>query len=272
MKDNKLISAMDLIDEKYMQEAITEQKPAIKHTFSKRRMVVLVAAVIAILAMTLVSVAASRYRPSKDILFGNNTDVLFETEIDPETGESVQWFKPEIIAQSSGVPEVYTLDVPAIVNIDLLPIPEGYELNFLEMFHRADSLDYCPTSVNCLFNVWNKQTDENGVTMITGKMLYIFITETAQDAQVAIEHKGEMTQTKIGDIDLYYYSDEYAHTEPFEHDSQKINYLAIGDGYQITVYTEVYDTNCELYSWEDLPTYEEVVAIIEAVDNMFHPD
>ena len=272
MKENKLISAMDFIDEKYMQEAITSQKPAIKHTISKRKVIVLVAAVIAILAMTLVSVAASRYRPQKDIPFGNNTDVLFETKINPETGEPEQWFKPEIIAQSSGVHEFYTLDVPAIVNIDLLPIPEGYELNHQDIRYRADAPDYSPTWVGYLFDVWNKRTDENGVTMITGKLLSINVTETAQDAQVVIEHKGEMMQTRVGDINLYYYCDEYAHTEPFEHDSQIINYLAIGDGYRIFIRTEVYDTNCELYSWEDLATYEEVVAIIEAVDNMFHPE
>lgn len=52
MKENKLISAMDLIDEKYMQEAITEQKPAIKHTISKRRTLVLVAAVLLVILAT----------------------------------------------------------------------------------------------------------------------------------------------------------------------------------------------------------------------------
>lgn len=48
MKENKLISAMDFIDEKYMQEAITYQKPAIRHTISKRGVALLVAAVLVI--------------------------------------------------------------------------------------------------------------------------------------------------------------------------------------------------------------------------------
>ncbi|MBQ8395997.1 MAG: hypothetical protein IJX54_03250, partial [Oscillospiraceae bacterium] len=51
MKENKLISAMDFIDEKYMQEAITEHKPAIKHTI-KRKTALLIAAVLLILFAT----------------------------------------------------------------------------------------------------------------------------------------------------------------------------------------------------------------------------
>ncbi|MBQ8624089.1 MAG: hypothetical protein IJ424_06960 [Oscillospiraceae bacterium] len=233
--------------------------------------VIIIAAVVAlVLAATLTAVSVN-YDRARQISFGNSQwwEDVDAFVVDPETGE--EWLKPEYIFTMPK--ENMIFDFPAIIDKDKLPIPEGYELSHEDIRTLEEAPPYHTSWVVYHYTDINSYKDENGTTMVEGKWLSVTVEELYEDTEVSIEHDGEMFRTKVGDVDLYYYSEERIPTDlGFEHDVQETTYLAVGEKYRILITASVYDTNCEVYDWDDLPTLEEISAIIEAIDNMIYPD
>lgn len=255
MKENKLISAMDFIDEKYMQEAIGTQKPAIKHTISKRKVIVLVAAVIAILAMTLVSVATAKFNYFYEIPFGNQTLSLFG--YDSETGES------EAIMVGQMPDEKFIFDLTALIDVDKLPIPEGFKPSVIYEMNTGGELviakpRYFKHTVNLYYNGTFTEIDENGEECTYGKNLEIHIDERYKNTRITVLHDGEMNVVQLGDFEVYYYYDEDMHC---------INYATLGKKYSIRIVNSSYNMN-----EKGILTLEEISALLEAIDSMIYPN
>lgn len=234
-----------------------------------KKLIIIAAVVVVVLAATLTVVSVT-YDRGRQITFGNSPWYEDEDvyEVDPETGE--HWFKPEY--WFSLPKEEMIFDLPAIIDKDKIPVPEGYELTFEDVRRLEDTPPYHTTWVVYDFSNVKSYEDENGITMREGKRIWITIEETYDGMEVSLEHDGEMFKTKVGDVDLYYFNEERIPTNlGFEHDEQITEYLAVGDKYKIHITTIVYDTECEAYDWDDLPTLEEVSAMVEAIDNMIYP-
>lgn len=255
MNEKDIMNSLTDINSKFIDEAISEQAPAIKRTFSKRRMVVLVAAVIAIIAMTLVPVATAKFNHFYEIPFGNQTSTLFK--YDSETGEF------EVITVGQLPDEKFIFDLPALIDSDKLPIPEGFKPSVIYEMNTGGELviaepRYFKHTVNLYYNGTFTETDENGEECTYGKNLAIHIDERYENTRITVLHDGEMNVVQLGDFEVYYYYDEDMHC---------VNYATLGKKYSIRIVNSSYNMN-----EKGILTLDEISALLEAIDSMIYPD
>lgn len=220
-----------------------------------KKVVIIAAALTLVLAATLVTVATAKFNFFYEIPFGNQTLSIFG--YDPETGES------EVIAVGKLPDEKFIFDLPALIDTDKLPIPEGFKPSVIHEIGDNGELviaepRYFKHTVNLHYSGTFTEIDKNGEECIYGKNLYIHIDERYKNTRITVMHDGEMNVVQLGDFEVYYYYDE---------DMDTINYATLGKKYSIRIENISHNMN-----ENGILTLDEISAILEAIDSMIYPN
>lgn len=224
---------------------------------------VIIATVVALVVVTaLVAIAAIDFDFAHEVAFGNRSGSIFE--VDPETGKT--------LPGTFTIPdEDFIFDLPATIDPNKLPIPEGLEPSIIYEYNENGELKvaserYYKHAVNLFYNGSFIDFDENGKEYSYGKNLYINVYETFKNTRVTVLHDGEMHKAQIGDFEIYYY-----HIDEIRDDgsiTRTTSYVTLGEKYCIKINTIAFRMDKKDTSL----TLEEISAIIEAIDNMIYPD
>lgn len=154
---------------------------------SVKKMILLVAAVVLVLSVTVAMVAGNDMHV---IRFGNDINYNEYSEIDD--AEKADYFDVYLRIPSTNEK---TLDIPAMIIEADLPIPDGYKCSMFDPLH---SITY---SIH-----FSKDSEKVAYRHAS---LTIHIYEIYENTGVRLDHDGEMLQLEMGDLKVYHYDKEY---------------------------------------------------------------
>lgn len=220
-----------------------------------KKVVIIAAALTLVLAATLVTAATVKFDFFHEVPFGNQTLSVFG--YDPETGES------EMIAVGKLPDEEFIFDLPALIDADQIPIPEGFGFEPSVIYEMGGDGElvtaeprYYKHVVNLYYDGKFTETDENGEECTYAKSLGIHINEVYKNTRITVMHEGEMNKASLGDFEVYYYRE-----------GGNVSYVTLGEKYCIKIedYTHGLSDRGSL-------TLEDISAILEAIDSMIYPE